>query len=174
MERSSLHDRLSGTPQGAHQGLYASLRSVATEPLADVAGGGQPATLSVGVVEARPALARLLSDGQGVTVREAATLDGLADLITRESVHAVVLDPELPEGWPVSVGMEAAERFGGLVPLFLVCRSRQDASLLDERVGRHGVAAVMLREDIGATGFPDILRGEVARWRLKRRSAGGR
>lgn len=130
------------------------------DPAPSESGRSKPG-LTVAVLEAGSGLAGLLATA-GAEVRPAAEIDQLVELVKAGGVEAVVVDPELPEGWPVDIAERAVEQFGERVPVAVVCRSRRDADMIGHRLVGRG-AAVLTRDGLSSVRLAAILTGEVAR-----------
>lgn len=105
--------------------------------------------------------AAMLLEAKGLKVEEAPSVDALLALAKSGSIQAVAVDPELADGWPVDAAerLTAALRAG--VPLVVICRSDQDAQIIQQRVARPGVSILQL-ERHSVEQVVAIIRGLIA------------
>lgn len=107
-------------------------------------------------------LEKLLCSLERLSVRHVQDVESLRLLLLQGAIDAVVVDPELPEGWPITVSRQVAELADGVAPLIIVCRNDLDEQQIASHVKRHNVVVV------SGTGLsPDrvdaILAGEWAK-----------
>lgn len=115
----------------------------------------------------------LLSAGQeGAAFRVDAvdSLDRLLERAGQGAFEAILLAPELAEGWPVSNADSVMDALAGRVPLVIVCRSPQDAAVIGSRGDRDDVV-VLVRERLNGAELAAVLRGELVRRKMA--SGGG-
>lgn len=99
---------------------------------------------------------------------EVESFDDLSSLLRCSDLAVVIVAPEFPDDWPISVATAVIDAIAGRWPLIIVCRSAQDAALLTAR--QPAGVVVLLRERTGPAELASVVRGELAR---RRSSAGG-
>lgn len=106
-------------------------------------------------------IAAMLIDAADLTTIEAESVLALTGLAQSGSVDAVVLDPELGDGWPIDIAEQVAVAVRGIRPLIVVCRQAHDAQLIK---GRTAGNSVFVLHDAGLT--PEkliaVVKGAIA------------
>lgn len=121
----------------------------------------------VGVLEVSGAADSLAGSLMAETAPDAFEVESFGDLsallhrIDHGDLAAVVVAPELPEGWPTSVATAVIDAVAGRWPLIIVCRSAQDVAVLTGR--RPAGVVVLLRERAGPADLGSVVRGEMVR-----------
>jgi hypothetical protein len=95
------------------------------------------------------------------------TIEDVSSLLRRAAGNefaAIVVAPELSEGWPTSVAADVIDAIAGRLPLIFVCRSPQDAELIANRGGREVV--VLVRQRIVGAELVGVVEGELTRHRI--------
>jgi hypothetical protein len=120
--------------------------------------------LSVAVLEAdEGGLAELLAGQSEVMVRSANSVSDLVILVAAGAFDAILIAPELPDGWPTSVATEVADKLAAALPVVVVCRSSLDLQAISRAVA--GRATVLSRGALDREGLMAIIAGEVAKHR---------
>ena len=89
---------------------------------------------------------------------------GAADLLAlvRDGdFAAVVVDPDLGQGWAVTTAEQIVSSVSGLVPVVLVCRHDHDAQVIQQRLAGPTVIA-MLAEQLTAEQLAAAVAGAIA------------
>lgn len=105
--------------------------------------------------------AALLLEVAGVTTVEVVSVPALVDLARNGSIAAVVIDPELGDGWPIDTAEQIATALRDNAPVIVVCGNSHDAEILEQRIGRSG-ACVLQHAGLTAQQLVDIVKGAVA------------
>lgn len=105
--------------------------------------------------------AALLLEVAGVTAVEAMSVPDLVDLARSGGVAAVVVDPELGDGWPIDTAEQIATALRDNAPVIVVCGNSHDAKILEQRIGGSGVY-VLQHSGLTAQQLIDIVKGAVA------------
>jgi hypothetical protein len=122
--------------------------------------------LSIAVLEAdEGGLAELLAGQSGVMIKSASTVPELVILVAAGAFDAILVAPELLDGWPASIAAEVADKLGPALPVLVVCRSSHDLQAIRPAVA--GRADVISRAAVDRERLMVVLTGEVA----KRRAA---
>lgn len=100
--------------------------------------------------------------GDAFRIDAADSVDSLLERAEGGAFDAILVAPELPEGWPVSIADNVIDAVAGRVPLIIVCRNPQDAAVIESR-GRQNGVVVLLRGQVGGSELANIVRGELAR-----------
>ena len=103
----------------------------------------------------------MLLDVAGLAAVEARSVTELQALVRGGGVAAVVMDPELGDGWPVDVAEQAAGAMGEQVPVVLLCRHAHDAHVIQQRVSSTTVA-VLVSGQFHADQLKSIIKGAIA------------
>lgn len=128
-------------------------------------GAGAPPHLRVAIIESDridSPLAALLAGHDGVETINATTVADALGLVDSQGAEAMLLDPELPEGWPSTVAEQIVEGIADRMPVLIACRSAADAQVIGDRLGGHRVWVVQ-REQLTAESAIRFFIGAVAR-----------
>jgi CheY-like chemotaxis protein len=111
-------------------------------------------------------LASLFLGHDDVVIAVFPTVAELLQLVDSHQVDAVLLDPELPEGWPATVAEQLVEGVNDRVPVLIACRSAADAQVIGDRLAGEWVF-VMQRERLNPQAIVQLFAGANATRRTK-------
>jgi hypothetical protein len=118
--------------------------------------------LSVAVLEAEGSgLAELIAGQADVAVERTTSIEELTALVAGRTLNAILVDPDLPEGWPTSIATEITEKLASTLPVVMVCQSAHELEVIRRAV--IGRAVVVARNALDREGLVAILHGEVAK-----------
>jgi hypothetical protein len=122
--------------------------------------------LSIAVLEVDGGgLAELLAGQSDAMIKSASSVPELVILVASSTFDAILVAPELPDGWPTSIAMEAADKLASALPVVVVCRSSHDLQAIRRAVARR--AEVIPRGVLDGENLMTILAGEVAKHRAR-------
>ena len=125
--------------------------------------GAEPAT-RVGILtggDGSLGTAALLLEVAGLATVEARSVTELQALVRDSGIAAVVVDPELGDGWAVETAETVAAAIGGRLPVMLLCRHAHDAQVIQQRVAGPAIS-VLLHEELTAEQLATIIKGAIA------------
>lgn len=98
---------------------------------------------------------------------EAVSVSTLVDLARNGSIAAVVVDPEMGEGWPIDTVEQIVNELRDSAPVIMVCGNEHDAEIIEKRIAKSGLT--MLRHTgLTAEKLAAAVRGAVAAHSVRR------